>query len=256
LTLERYRERFTSIGAKLKDAGPLEKADPLEKFDALYWSLKKAPEVGLAMASQEHQRLKATWDKPILAQIGLNRLTGDQRGQSQWEQQFDSVLQSFHRLRFAMESVVRYLHASGDLLAQLVNSCGLLSQPLGEEECSLSRVKEKLLREAGKYPRLVSSLQAFSDSAQFKYVAHACNRMKHRELMPIRLRYGREYDPYGNRGKQIATACFDAFPHIDKHDKRNHEQVDLESLEKMAADLLRLGEQVVKEIVAASQTPI
>jgi len=254
LTLERYRERFASIGAKLKDAGPLEKADPLEKFDALYWSLKKAPEVGLAMASQEHQRLKATWDKPILAEIGLDRLTGGQRGQSQWEQ-FDSMLQSFHRLRFAMESVVRYLHASGDLLAQLVNSCGLLSQPLGEEECSLSRVK-KLLGEAEKYPGLDSSLQAFSDSAQFKYVADACNRMKHRELMPIRLMYGRDYDPYGNRGKQIATACFDAFPHIDKHDKRNHEQVDLDSLEKMAADLLRLGEQVVKEIVAASQTPI
>ena len=175
MTLEDYREAFTSIGTELGDA------DVPAKFHALFWSLEKAPEVGLAIAHQEHQHFKTTANRPDFLEFALaGTITTDQ-----WEQ-IGSGFQSFYRLHFAMESVIRYLHASGDLLAQLVRACLLRESELTEESCSLLSVVKTILGETDHPKSLTESLVAYCTSDPFVYVTDACNRMKHRDLMRTR----------------------------------------------------------------------
>jgi hypothetical protein len=138
-------------------------------LNALWWSLGQAPDTGYSFMDAAGEQMRAAGgeldlDPPRAAALGYQLTTI-----------------SMYQSRFARESVLRYLHASGDLLAMTVNTALSLGVP--ERSCYLNVV----IREADGEPRLgalAAILRELAESPEFKYAADATNRMKHRNYLP------------------------------------------------------------------------
>ena len=147
--------------------------DAQGRLAALEWSLGVAPETGSAFMLAAGEQLK-TGDQMLAPDIE----------EDAWLK-YVLTTACLNQSRFSRESVLRYLHASGDLLAQVVNSA--LDCRFTEGQCSLVKViahtKNRPQLEA-----LSSALQELPDAPEFKYVAAATNRMKHRNFLPGSIR--------------------------------------------------------------------
>jgi hypothetical protein len=143
--------------------------DAVGRLRALRWSLGEAPEVGVSFMECAGEQMKDVGRMlaPDLVEDALlsYELTKSCASQS----------------RFSRESVLRYLHASGDLIAQVVNSA--LNCGIAEGSCGLGKILRKVTGSLDG-ETLVEALTRFKDSDDFKYVAAATNRMKHRSFLP------------------------------------------------------------------------
>lgn len=143
--------------------------DAKGRLSALHWSLGEAPEVGVSFMECVGEQMQAG-GRMLAPDLVEDALLS-----------YDLTKSCAYQSRFSRESVLRYLHASGDLLAQVVNSarsCGI-----AEGNCALGKV----LRRVTGSPdgaTLARELGRFKDSEEFKYVAAATNRMKHRSFLP------------------------------------------------------------------------
>jgi hypothetical protein len=144
MSLEGFHDEFVAVGEKLGDD------DALSKHGAVLWSLERAPNVGLALAEEE-QRLGMEGDVPAPFGCLDQELLQARRG-----------LLSMNRGRFASESVVRYLHASGDLLGQLIRTTLLRDTSL-TQSCN-ARAVLNVVAEEPELIALAAAFDAFSAS--------------------------------------------------------------------------------------------
>jgi hypothetical protein len=210
-----------SLAQLLKDRG---NDDARSHLNALRWSLRDAPTVGLDFARAASDRMRQGRhldDDPVRDAILNARLTEE----------------CFEQSRFALESTIRYLHAAGDLLAQLVNA--VLPLGLVEGECDLSRALARLQSEAA-HSHLRSALQTLPASPQFAYVRDATNRMKHRNLMGASI--GARVNDEGGVDVRQRLAAFE-------HDSRSHDEVAPKDIAAAAASLQRATANVLHELV-------
>jgi hypothetical protein len=223
MSLVDFRDDFAAIAEAQGDD------EALSKYGAVLWSLERAPKAGLDLAAEE-QRLgmEGVVPGPFIC-TDLEALQG-RRG---------SV--SMARGRFAAESVVRYLHASGDLFGQLIRTA-LLRHTSLTEACTASDVRNATLKEPG-LAAVSSAFDAYLESPAFVFAADATNRMKHRDWMPFR-QWGRIVDS-GGLESGSAVGPF-------RHGERAHQEVDLNGLRDHAAVLLDLGAQLMRETIAAA----
>ncbi len=223
MSLEGFHDEFVAVGEKLGDD------DALSKYGAVLWSLERAPNVGLALAEEE-QRLGMEGDIPAPFGCLDKELLQARRG-----------LLSMNRGRFASESVVRYQHASGDLLGQLIRTT-LLRQTSLTESCSAYDVLEAAHHEPA-LAEIASSFDAFLSSTAYRFTADASNRMKHRDWMPFR-QWGRLTDD----GRVESGSGVGPFEHAG----RSHDEVNLPTLRGHADQLVELGAATVVAILAAA----
>jgi hypothetical protein len=223
VSLEGYHDQFVAVGEKLGDD------DALSKYGAVLWSLERAPLVGLELAEEE-QRLGIEGDIPAPLGCSDPELLQARRGSL-----------NMNRGRFASESVLRYLHASGDLLGQLIRTTLLRHIDLTE-----SCYAQGVLMAVKKEPRLAEvaqSFEAFLTSPAYRFAADASNRLKHRDWMPFR-QWGRLVEDGGvTSGSGVGP--FD-------HAGRLHDEADLPTLRGYAGTLAELGAATVAEILSAA----
>jgi hypothetical protein len=216
-------EDFKQISAALEDE------DPVSRFGAVRWSLEIAPATCLDLALEElNLGMKGIVPPPFSCS-------------SPDDLQMRRGSVSMNRSRFAMESVVRYLHASGDLLAQLIRVTLLRGERLGEN-CWQSDVTKAL----AKRQELTTVLDAFSrfvDSEPFRYSADACNRLKHRDWMPFR-----QWAHLQQDGGVVAGSAIGPF----EHGGTRHAEVDILDLQDLAVRLQELGVAVVGRVATAA----
>ena len=226
MSLEGFHEEFVAVGKKLGDD------DALSKYGAVLWSLERAPNVGLELAEEE-QRLGMEGDVPAPFGCLDQELLQARRG-----------LLSMNRGRFATESVVRYLHASGDLLGQLARTTLLRHTDL-TESCGVQDVLAAVKRET-ELVEVAKSFEAFLASPAYRFAADASNRMKHRDWMPFR-QWGRlAEDGRVESGSEVGPF---------EHAGRSHGEVDLRALRSHTNQLEELGAETVGAILAAADRP-
>lgn len=169
LAAARDRLRMALEAVATKDA-----AAPL---DALWWSLADAPEVGFELMASARELTHVAngivsedlvQDNPLadLAQAELitSRIT----------------LAAQHQNRFSREATVHRLHASGDLLAEVVNST--LNLGIEKKRCTLVRVVKKLKGRPG-CKGLIAALKELKTSEEYRGLA-SVKALKGRNLPP------------------------------------------------------------------------
>jgi hypothetical protein len=110
-----------------------------------------------------------------------------------WEDLFKSTFstgdQRFRDSVFSyeanVEACVQSLHSLGDMLAQIINVV-ILKSHFGESQVSALRVARAIVE-----PKILTPLNKFLGSYEFRYVDAFCNTIKHRRL--IRSEFGAEY---------------------------------------------------------------
>ena len=213
----------------------LELNDPLEKrfkpdsqvrLRSLVWTLRDAPDVGLEIAHEVAETMKQGRhmdDDPVQDMILTVQLMQacDQRS------------------HFALESTIRYLHASGDLLAQMVNDA--LGLSLEESVCSLSRVLVPLSA-VSTWSRIAGALRRFETSTEYRYVADATNRMKHRNAHRSTIRA--RVDDTGEVDVKQGLAPFE-------HSARSHDETEAAEIRANVDALQSRTAEVLDELRAA-----
>lgn len=196
----------------------------------MLWSLRDAPNTGLRLAQDAAQQMKQGQhlsDNPVEdAMLNLALTT-----------------ECYDQSRFALECAIRYLHAGGDLVAQIVNA----TLPVGIEEshCTLNRLVTSLNGEERRTD-LVATLTALRDSAEFQYVQDAANRMKHRNLL------------YGGIGaRRNDEGCVDVRQHLGAFDygDRQHSRVQPNDIGQKGETLRLLAGKVLEELIVAVTAP-
>jgi hypothetical protein len=164
--LERLRK---TIGDVRNALAARDATDRIRQVGAVEWSLCDAPEVGFALLETAGERFSACGTMQADDLVEDARLS------------FEEMKMSGQQSRFARESIIRYVHASGDLVAQVVN--GALDDQLSERDCSLRRIAAKLRTVSGS-ERLALAVDALRESVAYLYLDAACNRLKHRSVLP------------------------------------------------------------------------
>ena len=141
--------------------------DSCVRLSSLAWTAQEAPEEGVRIAGEAAEQLK--------------------RGRYMDEDPVQDAFKTFllcgecqRRTHFALESTVRYLHAAGDLVAQVVNDALILG--IGEGQCNLAKVIQAVSAD-GEQRGVARALRQLKDSDDYRYVADATNRMKHRNAL-------------------------------------------------------------------------
>ena len=176
-------------------------ADTQVRLCSLCWSLRDAPDIGLGIALDGAERMKQGrhMDDDLVRDAVLTV-------ELMWE-----CDQLSH---FALESTIRYLHAAGDLLAQVINSALRLRLP--ERDCSLAKVQTKLCHEP-RWSGLAASLSRFKTSSEYEYVTDGCNRTKHRNALKSNI--SARVEDGGGVDVRQSLAAFE-------HDARSHDETE------------------------------
>lgn len=175
LALDRLSESLEILPANVR-------RDARWRASALSWSLVGAPDVAFELAQRAAEQMADAGSQPWPAdesQMGAHLA-----------REFTAMRDAGQLSRFALESGVRSLHSSGDLMAQLVRT-SLLN--CGSERCSLATMLDpkrqcQCLIVEPQYARLTKALGRYRDSSPFRYVSAASNRLKHRNLIPSRIK--------------------------------------------------------------------
>ena len=179
--LERLSDALGVMPAKVR-------RDARWRASALRWNLIGAPDVAFDVALSAAEQLANAGSQPWpmdASKMGAH-LT----------QEFLAMEDAGQASRFVLESGVRYLHSSGDLMAQVVRTSLL---PCSSEGCTLAAMLNPerrctcLIGEQ-EYVRLTAALAKYRNSASFRYVTAASNRLKHRNLIPSRIAARRDPD--------------------------------------------------------------
>lgn len=186
--------------------------DAQARLRAFVWSIRDAPAMGFYIALEASEQMEQGRHllAPDLLQDTLRT--------------FELTGFCFRLSRFANESVVRYLHASGDLLAQVVN--GALNLRLTERTCSLEDARKKV-RDVSE--TLADALDGIALSNEYSYVADVANRLKHRTLLPGSIKASLDDSRSGVRVVQ-QIGYFE-------HDGREHEVATVADLKSVARAL-------------------
>lgn len=146
--------------------------DAAAPLDALWWSLVDAPETGFELiesAMELTQVASFIVSRDLVQQNPLADLPQRELITSR----ITDAAQ--HQSRFSRESTVHCLHASGDLLARVVNSS--LNLGMEEKRCTLPRIVKKLKSRSG-CKRLVAALKELKTSEEYERLARA-KALKH-----------------------------------------------------------------------------
>jgi hypothetical protein len=137
------------------------------RLSSLAWAVHEAPEEGLGIVGEAAEQLKRGrhMDDDLVKDVIKTALLC---GECQ------------RRTRFALESIVRYLHSGGDLVAQVVNDA--LGLGMSEVGCTLAQVVGAVSAQEER-SGLSRALQGLRDSDDYRYVANAANHMKHRNAL-------------------------------------------------------------------------
>jgi hypothetical protein len=185
----------------LREALALRNAsEQVKRLGALEWSLADAPEVGFALLTSAGDRFGACGRMQADDFVEDARLS------------FEEMRTSGQHSRFARESIIRYGHASGDLLAQVVN--GAVGDLLSERDCSLSRLAQKLQADFAPHG-LALAVDDFAGSPSFIWVDAACNRLKHRTILPGGVSAAVDEVSSKGAGRILVTHDTGAFVHND-----------------------------------------
>lgn len=188
------------------------------------WSLDGAPDVGFTLADFAAENMEGGRHMlaPTLVEDALRNL-----------QLSDAC---FRQGRFARESIIRYLHASGDVLSQVVNAA--LDLGIREQRCSLHTVaRDERVRA---HESLCQALDDFEGSETYKYVADAANRMKHRTFLPGGIEAFVSEDGTAVTVNQ-ATWAFE-------HNQVERPKTSLDDLHRQVDELRLAGARVLGEI--------
>jgi hypothetical protein len=220
-------EAFDSACRRLRELfeDSRESPEPHGRLNGVVWTLRDAPSVGLAIADEAVQRLE----------LGSRLLDEGDDLASDAYKSFVRTQDCYWRSQFALESSVRYLHSSADLLAQFINHALALNIP--EARCDLSGVKGKLAAHV-RYAAVEDALTRLSESEEFEYVADLANRSKHRRNAP-----GGIHAKLNDSGGVEVSKYLGAFEHGTRlHPKIEAEELaqKVESLQEMAARVLDL----------------
>ena len=145
--------------------------EPHARLNAVVWALQDAPTVGMAIAAE--------------AAACMGRADPAPRGTSLEDDALRSFLRSrdcFWRTRFALESTVRYLHSSADLLAQFINL--VLALEIDEATKGMTAAICRKLAERDDCAAVITAFDRLRRSAEFEYIADLSNRSKHRRVTP------------------------------------------------------------------------
>jgi hypothetical protein len=145
---------------------------------------------------------------------------------------------------FALESTVRYLHSSGDLLAQLVRTrfqlcenerrCGTANMVDRNRGCTVCAVARP------EYAPLLRVLGEYSHSPQYRYCVDATNRIKHRTMLPKEVSASLEW----STGDIHVGQCLSGF----SHDGRRYSRTSLPTLVARTRRLRNLARPVVQAL--------
>lgn len=148
-----------------------------ERLTSLLWTVQEAPDEGLRIAEEAAEQLKRgrCMDEDLVQDA---------------DKTFRLCVDCQRRTHFALESTVRYLHAAGDLVAQVVNDALVLE--IGEGECTLKKVAKVVgavpVSDDGERSGVARALGRLRCSNDYRYVANATNRMKHRNALQSSVR--------------------------------------------------------------------
>ncbi len=159
LAAARDRLRMALETAATKDAAAL--------LDALWWSLADAPALGFELMASARELAH------VANAIVSDELVQDNplAGLAQAELITCRITLAARRQHaFSRESTVHYLHSSGDLLAELVDSALTLRVKKGR--CTLARVVKKLKGRPG-CRGLLAALKELKTSEEYKALAGA-----------------------------------------------------------------------------------
>lgn len=208
-----------------------------QRVEAVRWSLVEAPEVTIGLAAMGADWMKRAGETPwpdSCSKMGEHLL-----------REYLSVWDAARLSRVALESTVRYAHASGDLLAQLVRtslqSCG------DEARCGLARMVTREGRGCTKCSIAHPDNRTLSDylaeywrSPQYRYIQAADNRMKHRNLML----HGIRASLVPSVEEIVVRQWLTGF----SHDGRQHRKTTLLMLTAKIRRLQTLARPVIREL--------
>ncbi len=136
------------------------------------------PEIYLLSLSWQHwkaryhaQKAQKVWNEFKLARPGGYEIGG---GNKQWWETYQASASE-------TEATVQALHAEADIIAQTVNQI-ILRRPLPEDNVSTSCVLD-MLKSQNSAPNVVTKIEEFMSSEEFKYINAFCNTAKHRKLI-------------------------------------------------------------------------
>jgi hypothetical protein len=201
--------------------------DARVRLTSLWWSLCDAPDVGLSIAREAAEQMK---QGQHMADDGVQDAILTMR----------LISECHKRTAFAFESTIRYLHASGDLLAQLINDA--LQLKISEGQCSLSTALDAL-GDQSRWSSLAVALRRLKESSEFEFVADGTNRMKHRNS--LRASIGARRDARGGLDVKQSLA---AFEHDTRHVTRSHSESEVEQIRTIADTLQALVGDVLSEL--------
>ncbi len=136
------------------------------------------PEIYLMSLSWQHwkawyhaQQAQKVWDEFKSAHPGSHEIGG---GNKQW-------WDAYYTSAAETEATVQTLHAEADIIAQTVNQI-ILRQPIPEKDVAISTISD-MLRSQNLAPNVVTKIEKFRSSKEFKYINAFCNTAKHRNLI-------------------------------------------------------------------------
>jgi len=174
---ERLAAAVEQLSLALCDLPARAKRDARWRLSALEWNLVGALNVAFVLAQIAAERFEDAGSQPWPSdesQMGAHLL-----------REFADARDAANVSRFTMEGALRSLHSSGDLMAQLIRASLL---PCQSEYCMLSTMMNPARQcscsiDESRFSSLTAALTAYRDSPQYRYVAAATNRLKHRNLI-------------------------------------------------------------------------
>jgi hypothetical protein len=198
----------------------------------LRWNLVEAPDVAFGLAKMAADWFEDAGFRPWPTSTSIGECS----------QEVLAMKDAGQLSRFALESGVRSLHSTGDLLAQLVRTslrlcdcerCGLAQMLGSSRRCTCVVDQPECLR-------LSRVLHGFRGSPQFGYVEAVSNRLKHRNLVPHGIRAVKD----GGSGGVVVSQGLSGF----SHDGRRVRAANLVDLVKKAERIRELARPVVCEV--------